>query len=192
MTSPRASELDDVTLARARRGEPAALTALVDCYSARIYALAGRMMAARPDMVDDLAQETLVKVIRGVGGFDPGGPARLSTWILTVATRTCIDALRRPRAVSVEDGWQGGIAAPCAAGDPERDAQQRELSRLVVSAMEQLRPEQRAVLVLRAFHDFDYDEIARALSTEVGTVKSRLHRARAALRGAVARWEEDR
>jgi RNA polymerase sigma-70 factor, ECF subfamily len=183
----RAPELDDLTLARARRGEVASQALLIERYGRPVYALVSRMMVGRRQLVDDLAQESLVKVLAGLPRFDPAGRAKLSTWILTVATRVCIDAQRRERPTAPLDD-----AAVMPGADPEQLAGQRQLTRRVVAAMAQLPADQRAVLVLRAYHDFDYDEISQALGVEEGTVKSRLGRARQALRRALELPEQER
>jgi len=181
-----ARELGAASLARAQRGDTAALTELVKLYGGRVNALVWRVMAGHARVeVEDLCQEALVKVVQGLPRFDPSGTARLSTWILTVATRTCIDRLRRerrrPEAPLPDEPIQTGDEA-----SPELTASRRELARRVERTMAALPDEQRAVLVLRAYHDLDYDEIARALEIEVGTVKSRLGRARLALRRLMA------
>ena len=183
------AEIDDLTLARARRGEPAALSALVRHYQRPVYALVARLLVGRrSEALDDVAQESFIRVCRGVRRFEPDGPARLSTWILTVTTRTCLNALRDGRrAQAREDEHQPDAALPA---DPERTVVERERRRRVEAAMAALPEEMRAVLVLRAYHDFDYDEIAAALGLELGTVKSRLGRARVALRAALA--DQDR
>jgi len=173
-------EIDDLTLARARAGDDAARSALVDRYQRRLYALVARLMASRPELTDDLAQDSFVKVLRALPDFDPRGPARLSTWILTVAARTCLDALKAKRPPAEEIP-----ASLAAASNPEDETAQRQLGRRVQAAMARLPEEMRAVLVLRAYHDFDYEEIAAALGVELGTVKSRLGRARVALREAL-------
>jgi RNA polymerase sigma-70 factor (ECF subfamily) len=178
-----AAEIDELTLARARRGESPALSALVRHYQRPVYALVARLLVGRrAEALDDVAQEAFIRVCRGLPRFAPDGSARLSTWILTVATRTCLNVLR--------DGRRAEALAPAAAGDvsagdPEQAAAERERRRRVEAAMAALPEEMRAVLVLRAYHDFDYDEIAAALGLEIGTVKSRLGRARAALRQAL-------
>jgi RNA polymerase sigma-70 factor (ECF subfamily) len=177
-------EIDELTLARARQGDPGALSALVRHYQRPVYALVARLLVGRrAEAFDDVAQEAFIRVCRGLPRFAPDGPARLSTWILTVTTRTCLNALR--------DGQRMAALAPPAAAanapdDPEQTAVERERRRRVEAAMRALPEEMRAVLVLRAYHDFDYDEIAAALGLEIGTVKSRLGRARAALRAALA------
>src|SRR5262245_51856802 len=76
-------EIDDLTLRRAQQGERRALDALVERYQPMVHALVWRMACARgPSRVDDLVQDALVRVLRGLPRFDPCGPARLSTWIL--------------------------------------------------------------------------------------------------------------
>jgi RNA polymerase sigma-70 factor (ECF subfamily) len=183
-----AGEIDELTLARARRGDPSALSALVRHYQRPVYALVARLMLGRGGAArDDVAQEAFIRVCRGVPRFDPAGGARLSTWILTVATRTCLNALRDGRRAAALEADPEPAAAPA---DPERAASDRQLRRRVEAAMNALPEEMRAVLVLRAYHDFDYDEIAAAVGVEIGTVKSRLARARAALREALAEETE--
>jgi RNA polymerase sigma-70 factor (ECF subfamily) len=184
-----ADELDEVTLARARRGEAAALAQLVRCYERSVFALVSRLLCGHAQLtVDDLAQESFVRILRGIHRFDPRGPARLSTWILTVATRACLNGLRARRhesrlsrsSVTNESNDAADLAA-----SPEEITLGRERHGRVTRAMAELPEDMRAVLVLRAFHDLDYPEIAAALDVEVGTVKSRLFRARAALRTAL-------
>jgi RNA polymerase sigma-70 factor, ECF subfamily len=186
-----ADELDELTLARARRGETSALSELIRHYQRPVFALCGRLMCTRsPAHVEDVAQEAFIRVIRGIGKFDPGGPARLSTWILTVATRTCLNALRGRRREEPLDA-AGDANRVAEDASPEQSALAEERRRRVETAMAGLPEDMRAVLVLRAYHDLDYPEIAAALELEVGTVKSRLSRARAALREALARTEEE-
>ena len=173
-------ELDDLTLARAQLGEAAARRAVVDRYQRRVHALVGRMLAGRPALIPDTAQEAFMKIFLGLPRFDSRRGARLSTWMLTVTTRVCLDVLRKKAlpAEEVPSSLSGD-------SDPEGEAAHRQLGRRVESAMARLPEDLRAVLVLRAYHDFDYDEIASTLDIEVGTVKSRLARARLALREAV-------
>jgi RNA polymerase sigma-70 factor, ECF subfamily len=178
-----AEELDALTLARARRGESNALSQLIRHYQRPVFALCARLLCSgRSAQVEDVAQEAFIRVIRGLPRFDPQGPARLSTWILTVATRTCLNAMRgKQREVPLDAHVDETGDGP----SPEQSAVERDLARRVEAAMARLPEEMRAVLVLRAYHDLDYPEIASALDLEVGTVKSRLSRARAALRQAL-------
>jgi RNA polymerase sigma-70 factor, ECF subfamily len=181
-------ELDEVTLTRARRGDRKARGALVACYQRPVYALAFRMMVQKgAAAADDLAQESMLKVLEALPRFDPKGAAKLSTWILTIATRTCIDALRRSKKVVAlhADGAGEDLREAPPADDPEEAFRERELRVRVEAAMAALSEEQRAILILRAYHDLDYPEIASALALEIGTVKSRLARARQALKDAM-------
>src|SRR5438552_18316024 len=109
---PGSRGLDDVTLARAQRGDAAACRALVLQYERPVFALLGRMLApsGRTAMVEDLAQETFLRAFRALSAFDRGGRARLSTWILTIATRLCIDELRKQTTEPLERASH--VAAP--------------------------------------------------------------------------------
>src|SRR5687768_15947133 len=95
----RAPELDELTLVRAQRGEDAACRALVTRYQRDVFALLSRLLgpAGMRGLVEDLAQETFLRAFRALPGFDRGGPARLSSWLLTIATRLALDELRRRR-----------------------------------------------------------------------------------------------
>ena len=175
-------ELDDVTLRRAQRGDPAACRALVERYQGPVFALLGRLLGGgRRAQVEDLAQDTFLAVFRQLAGFAPLGPARLSTWILTIASRRAIDELRRrpPTPIAGED-----VLAHAESAD---DALvRRQLAQAIDRALAELTPEYRAAFVLRELHGLEYADIARALEIDLGTVKSRLARARAALRTALA------
>lgn len=174
-------ELDEVTLRRAQRGDADACRALVERYQRPVFALLSRLLGGgRRAAVEDLAQETFLQVFRGLAGFTPLGPARLSTWILTIASRRAIDELRRPeRSVAL-------VTEPIAAERADGDAVRREVAAAIERALAALAPEYRAAFLLREYHGLDYADIARALAIDVGTVKSRLSRARAALREALA------
>lgn len=176
-------ELDPEGLAAAQRGERWARRALVETYQGRVHALAFRMLAGagrRPpaDDAEDLVQDAFLRVFGALPRFSPGGPARLSTWILGITARAVIDELRRrrpPAAVAVEpEALPGGER-------PDVRSEQRGVGRAIERAVASLSPEVRAAFVLRAYHDLDYGEIAQTLEVGVGTVKSRLWRARAAL-----------
>lgn len=181
------AELDELTLRRAQRGEPAACRALVERYQRPVFALLHRMLgAARRDRVEDLAQETFLSVFRSLGQFAPLGPARLSSWILTIASRRAIDELRRAGEAPAELSEERLVSSARA----DDRARRRDLGERVERAVGGLAPEYRAAFLLREMHGLEYAEIARALSIDLGTVKSRLSRARAALRAALADLED--
>src|SRR5580704_5727307 len=168
--------LDDVTLRRAQNGDHAAWRVLVDCFSPRVHALIWRLLAGRAQhRAPDLTQETFVRVLRALPKFDPDGPAKLSTWILTIATRLALNELRRPEPSAL-------VIEPAAVGRVDSDLERKRLGEAIAAGIAALPDAHRAVLVLREYHELEYAEIAEALELDVGTVKSRLSRARAALR----------
>lgn len=186
-------ELDELTLIRAQRGEDAACRAFVERYQRPVFALLGRMLgpAGQGTLVEDLAQETFLRAFRALPAFDRGGPARLSSWLLTIATRLALDELRKRGSLAVPGRQTVSLDDPeahgAASGDRADDvAERRTLAKALQHAVTALAPEYRAAFLLRELHDQSYEEIARALGVDVGTVKSRLFRARAALRAALA------
>ena len=180
MTSSRA-ELDELTLRRAQQGERAAQGALVERYQPMVHALVWRMACARGEShVADLVHDVLVRMLQALPRFDPAGAARLSTWILTIATRVVLNDRRRgePRALRLE---------PAAYIDPATAVADVEIGVAIAKAISELPEPQRIALVLREYHDLDYGEIAEVLGVDLGTVKSRLSRARRAVRDALER-----
>lgn len=178
-------ELDEFTLALAQRGDAAARRALVVRYQRPIFALLGRMFPGpgeRP-RVEDLAQETFLRVLRALPEFRRGGPTRLSTWILTIASNLAIDAMRRSRRVMVPIDAEALAVADDEA--PLSGVERSLLARALGRAIDGLSPEHRAAFLLREYHELSYAEISEALGIDLGTVKSRLCRARAALREAL-------
>jgi len=180
---PTSAELDDLTLARARRGDREAFRELVERHEVQVFALLGRMLLGRGALVEDLAQETFLRVFTALHRFDPAGPARLGTWILTIATRLALDELKRRTPVATQ--LPGDLAAD-ARTDADAAAERRALGGAIAQAVEALTPEQRAAFLLREHHGLEYGEIAEVLSIDLGTVKSRIARARTALRAALA------
>jgi RNA polymerase sigma-70 factor (ECF subfamily) len=178
-----ATELDDATLRRALRGDDAAARRLVELYQDRVFALVSRMLSGRGRAtIEDIAQDTFLAVFRQLATFDLKGTAKLSTWILTIAARRAIDELRKQRPVLLAEPDRDR------AGESRADdrAQRRELALVIEAALRDLSPELRAAFLLREFHGLDYTEIATALQIDLGTVKSRLSRARAGLRERLA------
>ena len=174
-------ELDPAIVAAARRGEGWACRELVRFHQRPIHALMWRMLGSsgRRGLAEDLTQEAFLRAFRSLPRFDPQGVAPLSAWLLRIAARTAIDELRRRRPVMAAlervDLAEGG------APRPDEVAQWASTARAIREAVDRLSPEVRAAFVLRAYHDMRYPEIAEALEIDLGTVKSRLFRARQAL-----------
>jgi RNA polymerase sigma-70 factor (ECF subfamily) len=182
--------LDQITLVRAQRGDKAAFRRLVQRHERPVFALLSRMLtpSGRQSMVEDLAQETFVRVYRGLPEFGSDGRNNLMAWILTIATRLALDELRkRPLGTESLDRTELLPATDRTDEGVERKALRDALERAVLS----LPPTFRAAFLLREVHELEYEEIATALSIDLGTVKSRLHRARAALREALQGIEHE-
>lgn len=179
-------EIDDLTLARACRGEPAAGRAFFEHYQRTVFAFLWRMLSPRAThaLVEDLLQDTFLRAFAALPRFSVGGAARPSSWLLTIATRTALNELRRQKRhpeTSADHEVMGLVGG--ARGD--ESAERRALGAVLAREIGRLSPDFRAVFLLREYHDLTYEEIARALDLELGTVQSRLSRARAALREAL-------
>jgi RNA polymerase sigma-70 factor (ECF subfamily) len=180
---------DQELVSRARQGDQEAFAALVRANQDQIYSLALRMTGS-PEDGADLAQEAFLRAWRSLPSFQ--GESSFSTWLYRLTRNLCIDFLRREKrrsaaaaAVSLDDDG-GGDAAPTQVSDPrftpEGELERRELYAALDRALAQLSHDHRQVLVLRELEGLSYGEIAQALGLEEGTVKSRLARARLALR----------
>jgi RNA polymerase sigma-70 factor (ECF subfamily) len=183
------ADLDEVTLARAKAGDPGAQTALVHRYERPVFALLWRMVGPDRAIVEDLTQETFLRVLRAMRDFKLDGRARMITWILTIATRLALGHLRasRPhRDTAIAPG-----SVPSALPRPDQDADRRALAAALVHAVDDLGAPFRAAFLLREVHGLSYDEIALALEIDIGTVKSRLARARACLQAALVGMRDE-
>jgi RNA polymerase sigma-70 factor, ECF subfamily len=172
-------ELDPQLLARARAGEPAAFRALYEHHADAVFGFLCRLLRDEA-AAEDALQDVFMRVLGAIGRFDPGGRARLRTWIFVIARRVALNALARTR----------GAQQAAAAGAPPASGQPRPELRLAIDrAVATLAPALRTTFVLFAGCGFSYEEVAEVEEVDLGTVKSRLHRARAALQ--VALQEDD-
>lgn len=168
-------------------GDAQAFDFLVKSYQSKIINIAYGMLQDKEDAYD-VAQEVFIKLYRKIASFN--GEASLDTWIHRVTVNASLDALRkRGRRVQtvplvVEDDDAQTVELPIADDStaPEKMVLQNERRRQLLDAIERLSPKYRSVLVLREFEDLDYEQIAAGLGISVGTVKSRLSRAREKLR----------
>ena len=182
-----ADELDRATLGRCRRGDAQAFRALVELYQDRVF---GLCLALAGSDAEDLTQETFVRVHGAIRGFDGDGPASLGAWILTIARRLCTDRarVRRRRPTVALDVVPLGDGRPGA--DTELD--RARMARALHQAIAALPEEQRAVVALQLWDDLGYEEIAAVERVPVGTVRSRLARAKDALKRALGVDDEER
>jgi len=187
----------DATLVeKAQAGDRAALCELLVRYERKAYNIAFRLMGNHADAAD-AAQEALVRVYTRLHNFR--GDSAFSTWLFRVVTNTCLDELRRRgriRWASLDDklpGEEGDLPRQILADEemisPVDFAERREVQAAVQRAIARLPEDYRVVVVLRDLQDYSYQEIADMLNTSVGTIKSRLHRARLALKAVIGNTE---
>lgn len=181
-----AREQDLVALCR--RGDPAAFARLVALHESMVFNLAARLLGDGEE-ARDVAQEVFLQVYRTLGRFE--GRSSLKTWIYRIVVNQCHNRRRfwHRRGRDREEALDEGLAAPDRFGggawraSPYQQAVAGERARRVQRALLGLRFDQRTVLVLREIEGLSCEEVAGALGIPEGTVKSRLSRAREALRG---------
>jgi RNA polymerase sigma-70 factor (ECF subfamily) len=187
---PRYEEIDAATLDRARALEPMAVRAFVIRYERTVFALISRVLGHGAH-VEDLAQETCLKAVRALPAFDPAGPARPSTWLLTIATRVALDARKKRRIPTTSLDAIEGAASPADPATPETERKRRDLGRAIERAAADLSDDMRAAFVLADIHGLTMAEIANALSIPEATAKTRVFRARKHLRERLAPLREE-
>jgi RNA polymerase sigma-70 factor (ECF subfamily) len=178
---------DDDLMMRCARGSDDAFRVLVERYSARVLNLIARWVGDR-DRAEDLTQEVFVRVFRHRRNYRRTG--RFSSWLYTIAVNIARNEIRlrnRRGATVAIDGVtgtneSGTIQLEDANRRTDRDAQQNEIGRVVRRAIQDLPRHHREVLILRDLQDLKYEEIADVLGIPGGTVRSRINRARLALR----------
>ncbi|WNX85303.1 sigma-70 family RNA polymerase sigma factor [Agathobaculum sp. NTUH-O15-33] len=179
---------DKNILARARRGELPAFEELVTLYEKRVFAVALRSSGS-PEDAADITQETFLRAWRGMDSFR--GDSGFSTWLFRIAMNLCVDYARRKNAAPLtqplvgEDDMERPIPDP--APTPEQRLDNSELGRELSEALNEVSEEHRQIVLLRDVSGLSYTEIAETLEISEGTVKSRLSRARLALRDTLLR-----
>lgn len=169
-----------------QRGDVEAFNQLVRLYEGRVYNLCYRMLGDA-DAAADVAQDTFISAYRNLNKFR-GGVFR--SWLLRIATNACYDALRarkRRPAVSLDAAQEAeddgpAFDIPDPGESPDEAALRRELAAAIQRGIDSLPEDQRAVVILSDMQGLAYEEIAMVTNTNLGTVKSRLSRARARLR----------
>ena len=148
-----------------------------------MFRLALRMCGNEAD-ADEVAQEAFLSAWKGLPNFR--GESRFSTWLYQLTTHAAIDLMRREkRQAAAEDIDE--ITAADDGPSPQQQVERAETQREIRSALMQLPEEYRQVLLLRFMQELSYEEIGRALKLPVGTVKSRLNRAKAQLKDILSR-----
>ena len=180
------------TIQSAQNGDLAAFNRLVMSYQGLAYNVAYRVMG-NADAAADATQDAFVKAFKSIQQYRGGS---FKGWLLRIVSNTCYDRLRydsrRPTEALEPDDGECGDFAPYLldpAAPPEKKVEQHEMAQMLQNAIDQLPPDQRLILVLNDVEGFSYREIAEATGLALGTVKSRLSRARLKMRHILQRQE---
>lgn len=175
-------EEEQAVVRRVLNGDVNAFEALVTAYEKNVYNLALRM-TGNPEDAADMTQEAFVKAYRSLESFR--GDSKFSVWLYRIVSNVCLDFLRRRSrqgtvSLSAEgdDGEDVQLDLPDEGQSPEALLERRMTREAVRRGLEALPPDARQILLLREIQGLRYEEIAEALDLEVGTVKSRIFRAR--------------
>ena len=178
-------QLDQELVRRVQRGDTAAFDLLVRKYQHRIAALVGRYIRDWSEC-QDVAQETFMRAYRAIGGFR--GDAQFYTWLHRIAVNTAKNHLvahrRRPPTddIDVSDAEQFDSGIRLRDSDtPERELMRQQMEQTVMRAVEALPEELRVAITLREVDGLSYEDIATRMGCPIGTVRSRIFRAREAI-----------
>lgn len=178
LTVGRDGPADAELIRRTQRGDREAFGVLVRRYQERLYRLCRRYGGSH-DVADDLTQEAFIKAYQAIGRFDR--KYSFWSWLSTIATNNALNYLKR-RQFQLDSAESESViqaqASRSAEGDPQQQLTQKEIDARYDAAVQALPAEFRVAFVLRMHEEKSYQEIADALQVSIGTVMSRLHRAR--------------
>ncbi len=181
-------------LTKARQGSVQAFEELSEEHYTKVYNICYRMLN-NPDDAVEQAQEAFIKAFRYIKDFK--GNCSFSTWLYRIATNTCLDFIRKNKNkhnVSLEQETYEDITIKdrlmSDLPGPEKIAETNAQKAAIQEAMAKMSEKNRIIIVLRDFMGLSYDQIAESLETPVGTVKSRISRARAELRELLCQGKE--
>ncbi|MGD2218504.1 MAG: sigma-70 family RNA polymerase sigma factor [Gemmatimonadales bacterium] len=178
---------EESLIASAQRGSLDAFNELVLAYQDQVYNLAYRIMGD-PASASDATQEAFISAFQHIDGFRGKYPSSFKSWLMRIVSNACYDELRRRKrrpATSLEDFEIDEEANPALVSEnegPEEYTEREEMVTAIEAGIQTLPPDQRITLVLSDVQGFSYQEIAKATAVPLGTVKSRLARARGKLR----------
>ena len=180
------SDADRPLALRAARGDVGAFSALVQKHSGLVYRVSLRVLGARD--AQDASQEVWIRVWRNIKNFR--GDSAFTTWLYRITMNTCLSA-RQKEARRDERHYDGEVPflaePPGGDADPEHSALNSERRVEIEAALEHIRPDHRAALVLRHMEGLSYSEIAEVLDVPDGTAKGWVSRGRAAMLVALSK-----
>lgn len=187
---------DAQLIQRSQQGDVQAFEELVIRYEKKVYTIAYKYMGNHED-ASDMAQEALIKAYQAIGSFR--SDASLGTWLGRIVANKCLDELRRGKRTQCQSldeelaTEEGSVKKELKAPDasPEEQMEQAETAAYLQSLIDDLKPEYKAVVVMRELEGLSYEEIARTLDCSLGTIKSRLSRARRYLKEQIIRERKE-
>ncbi len=172
-------------IAAAKAGDEHSFELLILQCRTKAYNIALRYLRNEEDAMDAL-QESFIKIFRYLKNFKED--SKFDTWVYRIVVNTCNDMLRKNSALAAERTVCGdeeedyAVKIPDSAPGPQEALLRREQIEQILKGMEQLKPEQREVIILRDIQGLSYEEVGSVLQCSIGTVKSRINRARGRLR----------
>ena len=185
---------DEILVARSQNGESKAFELLLKKYQRRIFHLVYRI-TQNPDAVEPLSQEIFFKAYKSIASFK--GDSRFYTWLYRIAVNTCLSHNKRgyleeSRGKQLEANFGGAFPDISAlqTEDPEQLFMKKEFLRYLLNCVNQLPVELQTAIVLREFTGLNYEEIADVMQVPIGTVRSRIFRARTRLKEMLAPYAD--
>lgn len=170
------NDLEKALLQKCKKGDLEAFEKLIDSYQKKVFNLCYRYLDNYDD-AEELSQEVFIKVYRAISGFKE--ESSLGTWIYRIAVTTCIDELRKKKkytAVSINQ--DNGLELQDTEPGLYDNYEKKETKKAIEDAIKSLHYDHRIVVVLRDMQGFSYEEISEIIDVPLGTVKSRIKRAR--------------
>ena len=181
-------EQEALWITKALEGDDSAFGQLVEMYQRPVFSLCYRMLG-NSKAAEDAAQESFIRAYNHLKRYDP--QRSFATWLLSIASHYCIDQMRKRRLDTVStDALPAEIIADHHAPNPESEFLTREKEAMIQKLLKELKPTDRAAIILRYWHQYSEVEIAESLNLSVGAVKSRLFRARQALANGMTAAED--
>lgn len=182
------TSLEKELVKRAAMGDVPAFEDLVSIYQKKVYNIALNFFKNHDDALE-ISQEAFIKVFRSIGSFN--GKSSFSTWLFRIVTNTCIDEFRKRNNITVvyiDEEVESEGDKPYKTElrsnfeEPQEAYSRKEMRLIIMEALNKIPVELKTMIILRDINGFNYEEISHILNLPLGTVKSRISRARESLK----------
>ena len=186
---------ENVLIEKSKKGDIVAFEKLIETYQTKVFNIAYNMLNNYDD-ANDVAQEVFIRVYKSIKNFK--GESSFSTWLYRITTNVCLDEIRKRKnrnVVSIDEDIpfdDGEVTRQIVDDSPTPDiiAEKKELREIVNDAIDKLSEEHKTVIVLRELQGLSYEEISNIINCPERTVKSRINRARGALKNILKSKKE--